>query len=94
MPTYTCEERRKLLDSANGRVFSCTFVKKDGSVREIVAKRWMEKAFAHGSANAAVSTVANKPEYYTCAEVSTGSFKNVNLMSLISAKIDGKEYRF
>lgn len=88
------EERRKILDSANGKVFSCTFMKKDGTVREMVAKKWMEKSFAHGSANAAVSTVAHKPEYYTCAEVSSGSFKNVNLNTLISAKVNGKLYTF
>lgn len=95
MNTYTtCEARRALLDSANGRIFSATFLKKDGSVREIVAKKWIESAFSQGSANAGKNPVAHKSEYYTCAELSSGSFKNLNLNTLISAKIDGNVYTF
>ncbi len=94
MTTFTMQQRRDILDSANGKVFSCTFRKKDGSLREMTAKKWMEKSFSNGSANAGANTVAHKPEYYTCAEVSSGSFKNVNLMTLVKAKVNGKEYNF
>lgn len=75
MTTMTCEAKRQLLDSANGEIFSLTFVKKDGSVREIVGKKWIESAYSHGSKNAGKNTVAHKPNYYTMAELSSGSFK-------------------
>lgn len=94
MTTFTMQQRRDILDSANGKVFSCTFRKKDGSLREMVAKKWMAKSFANGVEAVGKNTVADKPEYYTCAEVSSGSFKNVNLMTLVKAKVNGKEYNF
>lgn len=92
--SMSCEERRKILDSANGKVFSCTFMKKDGTVREIVAKKWMRKSFANGVEAVGKNTVESRPEYYTCAEVSSGTFKNVNLNTLISAKVNGVLYKF
>jgi len=88
------EDKRKILDSANGRIFSCVFIKKDGSVREMTAKTWMEKAFTYGSANARANTVTARPEYYTAAEVGSGEFRNINLSSMIEAKVNGVCYNF
>lgn len=88
------EQKRKILDSANGRIFSCKFVKKDGSVREMVAKKFMEKSFTYGSANARANTVAARREYYTAAEVGSGEFRNINLSSMIEAKVNGVYYNF
>lgn len=88
------EEKRKILDSAKGRIFSCKFVKKDGSVREMTAKAWMEKSFTYGSANARANTVAARPEYYTAAEVASGEFRNINLSNMIEAKVNGICYNF
>lgn len=88
------EDKRKILDSANGRIFSCKFIKKDGSVREMVAKKFMEKSFTYGSANARANTVAARPEYYTAAEVGSGEFRNINLSSMIEAKVNGVCYNF
>lgn len=88
------EDKRKILDSAKGRIFSCKFVKKDGSVREMTAKAWMEKSFTYGSANARANTVAARPEYYTAAEIGSGEFRNINLSSMIEAKVNGVSYNF
>lgn len=88
------EDKRKILDSANGKIFSCKFIKKCGAVREMTAKAWMEKSFTYGSANARANTVAARPEYYTAAEVGSGEFRNINLSSMIEAKVNGVCYNF
>ena len=94
MNTYTIEQKRQILDSANGQIFSVRFIKKDGSVREMTCKKWIEKAFTTGSKNAGVNTVSHKPEYYTAADLGCGEFRNINLNTLISCKVGGKEHNF
>jgi len=94
MNTYTIEQKRQILDSANGQIFSVRFIKKDGSVREMTCKKWIEKAFTYGSKAAQASTVAHKPEYYTLVDIAKESFRNVNLETLVACKVSGKEYNF
>ena len=36
------QAKRALLDSANGKFFSVEFIKKDGSLREMTVKKWVE----------------------------------------------------
>lgn len=53
-----------------------------------------ELKYWHGSANARANTVAARPEYYTAAEVGSGEFRNINLSSMIEAKVNGVCYSF
>ena len=92
--TVSIEKKRQILDSANGGFFSVEFVKKDGSVREMTAKKWMEKSFTYGSANAQANTVAHINKYYTAADVNAGEFRNINLETLTKAKVNGIQYIF
>lgn len=94
MAKVSIERKRQILDSANGQFFTVEFIKKDGTVRQMTAKKWMEKAFTYGSANAQANTVAHKPEYYTAADASAGAFRNINLETLTRAKVNGIEYKF
>ena len=45
------QQKREILDkvSEKGRFFKVGFYKKDGSFREMVCKKWVEKAFTYGN---------------------------------------------
>ena len=94
------EQKRAILDSANGQIFSATFVKKDGTIREMVAKKWTEKAFTYGSVNARPNTQADKPEAYCAVDMDIykndpkHSFRTISLDKLVRAKVNGVEYKF
>ena len=45
----TREQAVELINESNGRIFSVTFVKKDGSVREMVARLGVKKHLKGGS---------------------------------------------
>lgn len=100
MGNMTIDQKRAILDKANGRVFQVTFVKGDGTIRTMNTKKWAEKAFTRGSSLASPNTVAHKPQYYTAVDMDVykvnpkKSFRNINLETLISAKINGVEYKF
>lgn len=94
MSKVNIQRKREILDSANGGFFSVEFVKKDGSVRQMTAKKWMEKAFTYGSKNAQENTVAHIDKYYTAADINANSFKNINLETLRKAKVNGITYSF
>jgi hypothetical protein len=88
------EEKRKILDAAGSKFFQVCFKKKDNSIRNMTCKKWEEKAFTHGSANAKVSSLAHKPEYYLAVDTAIEEFRAINLSTLISCKVNGKEYKF
>lgn len=90
--SYTIEQKRAILDQAKGTYFSVVFEKKDGSLREMVGKKWEEKHL-RGKPGENVNPVAHKPEYYTMAENGVG-FRNVNLNTLKKATVRGKTYMF
>jgi hypothetical protein len=94
MSKVSIQRKREILDSANGQFFTVEFVKKDGTTRIMTAKKWMEKAFTYGSKNAQENTVAHIDKYYTAADASAGEFRNINLETLRSAKVNGIRYTF
>lgn len=94
MAKVSIQRKREILDSANGQFFTVEFVKKDGTTRIMTAKKWMEKAFTYGSKNAQANTVAHIDKYYTAADASAGEFRNINLETLRSAKVNGIRYTF
>lgn len=86
--------KRQILDGAKGQYFSVTFRKKDGTIREMVAKQWTEKALTYGSGDVQPNPVAHKPEYYTAVCMEKDVFRNINLDTLVKAKVGGVEYEF
>lgn len=92
MTNYTIKEKRAILDQAKGTFFSVTFVKKDGSLREMSGKKW-EAKHLRGKQGENANPVAHKPEYYTMAENGVG-FRNVNLGTLKKAVVRGRTYTF
>lgn len=94
MSKVSIERKRQILDSANGQFFTVEFVKKDKTIRQMTCKKWMEKAFTYGSKDARQNSVAHIDKYYTAADASAGEFRNINLETLIRAKVNGIEYKF
>ena len=94
MAKVSIQRKREILDSANGQFFTVEFVKKDGTTRIMTAKKWTEDAFANGSKNAQVSTLANKPNYYLSVDVSIGEFRAINLDTLTKCTVNKIKYEF
>lgn len=96
MAVVTVDRKRAILDSAKGQVFAVEFVKKDGSVRKMQCKKFVERMLASGDKNVrGKSTTAHKPNIYTVADIGAAdAFRSINLDTLTYAKVAGIEYRF
>jgi len=103
MTTFTNSKKREILDvaAAKGAFFSVTFVKADNTIREMTCKKWTEKAFTNGSANAGVNTCAGIENLYTVVDVvaenkkgTKGAFRNINLDTLLEVKYSGRVVKF
>lgn len=90
------EEKRKILDSFKGKIFSVEFVKKDKSIRKATCKHFVHKAFAEGHASLArENTVADKPEYFTAVELTKEEkWINISLLALKSVKCGTTDITF
>lgn len=95
----TFHKKREILDSAKGQMFHVTFVKADGSLRTMQAKKWCEKAFASGDKNnVGKSTVPTSN--YSLVDLEAykvdpkRSFRSLKLDNLKSATIAGITYNF
>jgi hypothetical protein len=98
MATVSIAKRREILDSAKGQMFHVTFVKSDGTIRTMQAKKWCEKSFVNGSAN---SQGSNAPATnYVLVDLEAykvdpkRSFRSLKLESLKSCTIAGITYNF
>lgn len=99
MANVSINKKREILDSAKGQMFHVTFIKADGTVRTMQAKKWVEKALASGDKNVrGVSTVP--PENYCLVDIEAykkdpkRSFRSLKLEQLVSCKVAGIEYKF
>ena len=90
--TSTSEIAAKLR-STNGRLFTVTFVKANGEERKLTGRLGVTKHLAGG-----INTVKHLTQYLTVAEFGNKSvggkvvYRNVNLDSVLSAKVGGKVY--
>lgn len=89
----TLEQRRQLLDSADGRFFEVAFIKADGSLRELTGKKWVGK-WLHGKPGENPNPVVHKPNYYTVASMGDEGYRNISLYKLVAVKLNGKTYKF
>ncbi len=76
----------KVIKNTNGRFFGISFVKKDGSLREMVARTKVHKGLVGGK-----NTTAHISKYITCYDVKNG-FRNINTETVISITIQGTKY--
>lgn len=99
MAAVSIGKKREILDSAKGQMFHVTFVKADGTIRTMQAKKWVEKALASGDKNVrGKSTVP--PENYSLVDIEAykvdpkRSYRSLKLDSLKSATVAGITYTF
>jgi hypothetical protein len=83
------EKIRKIISTAGNHIFSIKFVKKDGSVRDLVCRMGVTSKLKGGE-----STTAHKPNLMTVWDVANSGYRCINLDTVISARIDGVEIKF
>lgn len=89
---YTLDRKRALIDSFAGRFITLRWIKKDGTHTMRLIQHLQHKMFADGHASKAKqSTVADKPQYYTCVDVDGKKWVNVDLSTLYFIKCGGFE---
>ena len=95
--------KRKILEKASekGRFFQVEFIKKDGSIRKMNCKAWVENAFTYGKDNAKKNTCEGKENIYTVVDmdientkVTKGAFRNINLDTVVSVSAQGERILF
>ena len=92
----TLEQKRQLLDSFGGKIFSVEWVKKSGEVRKATCKHFIHSKFVHGHASRAEkNTVAHLPKYYSACDLGKDeAWVNLNLETLKKVKCGKVEIEF
>lgn len=78
---------RSMIESTGGKVFTATFVKKNGEVRDMNCRTGVVSKLRGGD-----STTAHKPNLVTVYDMQKGAYRCINLDTLRSLKISGKTY--
>lgn len=92
----TQEQKRALIDSFKGKIFSAEWVKASGEIRKATCKHMVHSAFAGGHASKAQkSTVAAKKQYYTAVDLDKAeAWVQINLDTLKHIKCGKDDYEF
>ena len=78
----------KLIQSTNGRIFSCVFIKKDGTIRTMNCRLKVTR-YIKGTGKP-ISNTSNS--YVTVYDLVKKSYRVINLETISNLKIGGKEY--
>lgn len=73
---------RKFLDSTKGKIFGVTFIKKDGSIREMQCRTNVTRDLKGG-----VAGHAHIPELYTVYDMKAQGYRSINLLTLLTFKM-------
>jgi hypothetical protein len=76
---------KEVVKSNQGRFFTVTFIKKDGSVRKINGRLGVKKYLKGGK-----NTVANYDKYLTMYALKAG-YRNIDCGKIVSIKMQHKE---
>ena len=85
--TLTRAEACNEIMKSNGTFSGVTFVKKDGSTRNMVARRRVYKGLAGGK-----NTTRHIPKYVTVYDVHACGFRNINLNTITGLRTGGYEF--
>ena len=77
----------ELLRSTKGKIFSCEFIKKDGSLRKMVARLGVAKNLKGGRNGA-----SSKNSLITVYDMAKQAYRMVNLETLQTVKVNGVTY--
>jgi len=77
----------EVIKSTHGKIFSCEFIKKDGSLRKMVARLGVAKNLKGGSNGA-----STKNSLVTVFDMVAGGYRMINLSTLTALKVAGVTY--
>jgi hypothetical protein len=83
------EEAKRLIKETNGKFFTVTFIKKDGSVRVMNARLGVKAYLKGGELPYDPASKGLIPVY----DVKTGDYRMVNVNTITSLKIGNNEYQ-
>lgn len=89
MNTSKVKTLRAAIESTQGKFFTVTFKKKDGSLRTMNARIGVKKHLKGG-----VSTTAHIDKYITVYEGAQASYKNINLETVEELNFQGNILKF
>jgi hypothetical protein len=92
---WSMQQRRALFDNTQGRIFNVTFIKKNGEVRDMQCKKFVERHLTHGLHDVRANPCTHKDNLFTVSDIGAAdAFRNINLDKLVKAKVSGVEYVF
>ena len=77
----------EVIKSTHGKIFSCEFIKKDGSLRKMVARLGVQKNLKGGK-----NGVSEKNSLITVYDMIAGGYRMINLATLQALKVRGMQY--
>lgn len=80
---------REMINNTNGKIFTVTFRKKDGSLREMNARMGVQKHLR--SDGKVASTTSHISKYATVYDIKAKGYRNINLETLEKFKCGDKE---
>jgi len=86
--TINKEEAYKLLQSQNNSIFSVSFIKKDGTQRNMVARLGVKKHLKGGS----MSYDPSKKGHVIAFDMSKAQYRTINSHTLTRVKANGNTY--
>lgn len=89
MITTTREEMVRMIETAEGKFFTVTFIKKDNSIRIMNARLGVKKHLHGGSLPYTPKAKGLIPVY----DIQKKHYKMINRETVMALKIDGKEYQ-
>lgn len=77
----------EIIKSTKGKIFSCSFIKKDGTLRKMIARLGVQKNLKGGNNGASY-----KNALITVYDMLNGGYRMVNLETLLTLKVSGVNY--
>jgi hypothetical protein len=85
------EELRELLLGTNGKIFTATFIKKNGEVRDINARLGV-KSYIKGTGSPSYTLRKDNP-YQLVFDLQKQGYRAINMDTLTAIKFNKNEYR-
>lgn len=82
---YKAEE---VIKATKGKIFSCTFIKKDGTIRKMIARIGVHKNLVGGKNGA-----SERNSLVTVFDMLNGGYRMINLETLLTLKVSGSDYQ-
>ena len=77
----------KIIEQTQGKIFAVQFIKKDGTIRMMLARLGVQKNLKGGSNGA-----SEKNNLVTVWDMVANGYRMINLETLISLKASGRQY--